>query len=480
MSTIELCSGTPDANGCTAIPKKKLSAASQTSCSRLEFKQPLAEIKAQLFAIGAWQGELVHVTKSGERITVASRWVLHRNEANDPSAILEVNQDVTALKHAEEELRHADQRKNQFLATLAHELRNPLAATLSSLELLSLAQGDQEEIQFARGAMQRQFEHLMRLVDDLLDLERLGRGKITLRTERIALSNVVAASLETSRALLETHGHTLNVSAPATATYVMGDRIRLSQALTNLLSNAAKYTPAGGRIELDVAIEDHQAVIRVRDSGIGISAEMLPHIFDYFVQEAPGSEANRRGLGVGLALARQLIELHGGTIEANSGGRAKGSEFAIRLPLAPDQSDQSEPAIPITIGKPAQDGPAHRVLIIDDERDVADLLARVLRHAGHQVWRAYSGQTGIETALEHQPDVALIDISMPDMDGYEVARQLRTRLPRMLLIALSGLVNGPNSERSRAAGFDYHVAKPATLQQIEELCAKSLGRSKRE
>jgi CheY-like chemotaxis protein len=239
-----------------------------------------------------------------------------------------------------------------------------------------------------------------------------------------------------------------------------------------VLNNAAKYTPADGRIRLDVTVDDRQAVIRVCDTGIGISAEILPHIFDYFVQEAPGSEVNRKGLGVGLALAHQLIELHGGTIEASSGGRGKGSEFTIRLPLSLDQSEDSAPATLVAAGQQTRSGPRYKILIIDDEHDVADLLASVLRHAGHQVWTAYSGQIGIETAQECRPEVALIDLSMPDMDGHEVARQLRGRMPQTLLIALSGLVNASDHERSLAAGFDYHLAKPATLRQIEVLCAK--------
>src|SRR5579875_3189287 len=252
-----------------------------------EFSEPLKTIKDRLFSSGSWEGEFIQVTRSGERVTVASRWVLHRNEAGEPSAILEVDHDVTARKRAEEELRLADQRKDRFLATLAHELRNPLAAMLSSLELLGEAEGDAESVQLVTRTMERQFAHLMRLVDDLLDVERLARGKITLRKERVRLGEVVDAAVESGRPMLETHGHTLKISSADPDGYLMADRVRLAQVLSNLLHNASKFTPPGGTIELSAGVEDGQAVVRVRDTGQGISPEILPRIFDYFVQERP-------------------------------------------------------------------------------------------------------------------------------------------------------------------------------------------------
>jgi len=438
-----------------------------------EFPQPLSELKSQLFATGLWDGELVQVTRGGERVAVASRWVLHRNEEGEPSAILEVNHDITARKRTEEELRQADRRKDQFLATLAHELRNPLAVMLGSLELLSEAEGDAEAIQVALRTMERQFAHLMRLVDDLLDIERLARGKIALRKERITLGSVVDAALESGRALLAAHGHTLTTSVPGAAAFIIADRARLAQVLTNLLHNAAKFTPPGGRIELSGAVEDGQAVLRVRDSGQGISEEVLPHIFDYFVQEEPLSEAHRRGLGVGLGLAHQLIELHGGTIEASSAGRGKGSEFTIHVPLAVEQKAPPQAAVAEDGGEANAPVAARTVLVIDDERDIADLTAGLLRRSGHQVWAAYNGKAGLEIALQQRPSVALVDIAMPDMDGYEVARRLRQSLPGILLIAITGLVQESDRVRAREAGFDYHLAKPASISQIEELITKS-------
>ena len=441
-----------------------------------EFPQPLSELKAQLFSTGSCDGELVQVTRAGKRLSVASRWVLHRNDAGEPSAILEVNHDLTARKRAEDELRQADRRKDQFLATLAHELRNPLAATLSSLELLSEAEGDAGAIEVARGTMERQFERLMRLVDDLLDLERLARGKITLRKERITLGSVIEAALESGRTLLAARVHTLTTSVPGAGAYIIADRARLAQVVTNLLHNAAKFTPPGGKIEVTAAVEDYQAVLRVRDSGRGILEEILPHIFDYFVQEEPLSEAHRVGLGVGLALARQLVELHGGIIEAKSAGRGMGSEFIVQIPLAAEQAASQEVAAAGPGAEVSAPMVARKVLVIDDEHDVADLTASLLMRLGCEVWSAYDGKEGLEAALKHRPDVALVDIAMPDMDGYEVARRLRQSFPDIVLIAITGLVQESDRVRARAAGFNHHLAKPASISEIKKLIESSAPR----
>ena len=250
--------------------------------------------------------------------------------------------------------------------------------------------------------------------------------------------------------------------------------MRLAQVLTNLLDNADKYTPPGGRIDLFVEPQGQHAVIRVRDTGIGMSAEILPYIFDLFMQGQPSSESNRRGVGVGLALSRQLLELHLGTIEARSAGRGLGSEFIVRLPLAPAPLAET-PAAPASANQAAASTTPRRLIVIDDERDVADTLAGLLRKAGHQVWTAYTGQSGIDAALEIKPGAVLIDIAMPDLDGYEVARRLRDRIPGTLLVAITGLVQQPDRERTRAAGFDYHLAKPATVRQIEEILAQALS-----
>jgi two-component system CheB/CheR fusion protein len=441
---------------------------------RTEFPEPLEKLKNELLKQGVWEGELVQTTKAGKRVTVACRWVLYRNDTGEQSAIVEVNYDITRRKLVEEELRESDRRKDQFLATLAHELRNPLAAMMSSLELLRDPQDDSKTDQAALHTMERQFGQLMRLVDDLLDFERLARGKITLHKERITLGSVVEAALENSRNLLATYNHNVSTSLTGAGAYIVADRMRLAQVITNLLHNAAKFTPIQGKIELTAAVEDGRAVVRVRDTGQGIPPEIMPHVFDYFVQEEPPSEAQRRGLGVGLALARQLTELHDGTIEVSSAGRGKGSEFVLRIPLASDS-----PLPELTQRHVAQEtdvAPGKSILVIDDEHDVADLTASLLRRSGHQVWAAYSGSGGIEMALRQRPDVALVDIAMPDVDGYEVARVLRREMPNMLLIAITGLVQESSRKRSREAGFDHHLAKPATIAQIEQIISQHFQR----
>ena len=432
-----------------------------------EFPQSLEAINAVLLANGSWNGEVIQVTRTGDRLTIATRWMLHRKESGEPSAILKTFHDVTARKRAEDELREAETYKDHFLAMLSHELRNPLAAILSSLELLREAKDDEESANLSYGVMDRQFANLLRLVDDLLDVARLGQGKIALRKERITLAEAVDAALETAGPLLGPHRQTLRIAMPRSPLYVDADRSRIAQVVSNLLHNAAKYTPASGRIQIICAIEDGNAVLRVSDSGIGIAREVLPSIFAFYAQgPSLSSEPNHRGLGVGLALARQLVELHGGTIDAKSGGRGEGSEFIVRLPLSPNQS----PATAIRAERAtAATKASQNVLVIDDERDGADSLAEILRRSGHRVWIAYSGSSGIETALAHQPAIALVDISMPDMDGYEVARQLRERLPGILLIALTGLIRDSDRERARDAGFAHHVAKPANVSQLEAL-----------
>ncbi len=321
--------------------------------------------------------------------------------------------------------------------------------------------------------MERQFAHLMRLVDDLLDVERLARGKITLRKERVRLGEVVDAAVESGRPMLETHGHTLKISSADPDGYLMADRVRLAQVLSNLLHNASKFTPPGGTIELSAGVEDGQAVVRVRDTGQGISPEILPRIFDYFVQERPSDETQtvRAGLGVGLALARQLVELHGGTIEAASAGPGMGSEFTVRVPLVSEQGAGLQAAQPPTVPQ--------TVLVVDDEHDVADLTVNLLRRAGYQAWVAYDGKTALQVAAEHRPTVALVDLVMPEMDGYEVGRRLRQQYPQMLLIAISGLVQESDRAKATNAGFDHHLAKPTSISQIEELIRQAAAHRER-
>lgn len=300
---------------------------------KTEFPLPLAELEAQLHRFGQWQGELVHSTRDGKRIIVASHWILHQRASNQPAVILEINNDITARRVAEDLLREADQNKDRFLLTLGHELRNPLSAIVSSVSLLGRIEGETQAASKARDIVERQLNHLVRLVDDLLEIERLTRGRIELRKAPIEISAVVTAANEIARPTIDAHGHRLELSLPEERIVVDGDLTRLGQALANLLDNACKYSPAGSLIKLSVENSAGAVSIRVSDNGMGIAPEMLPRLFDLYAQGQPSPGAELHGFGIGLALVRLIVEMHGGTVRAKSDGVGKGSEFTVRLPL---------------------------------------------------------------------------------------------------------------------------------------------------
>ncbi|MGH7987441.1 MAG: chemotaxis protein CheB, partial [Candidatus Binataceae bacterium] len=433
---------------------------------------PLAEIDAHLRKTGQWEGELVHTTRAGTKIIVASHWVLHHREQGE-QVVLEVNNDVTARRLAEEALREADRNKDHFLAMLAHELRNPLGAMLSSIEVLRRENHGPPAVDQAQEVIHRQFQHLLRLVDDLLDIERLTHGKITINRQQLRLADVVGSTLETCQPLIDSSTHEFTVSIPEEPIYLNGDLMRLSQVLSNLLNNAFKYTPAGGKIHLNAAREDGGIVIRLRDSGNGVSPEMLPRLFDMYSQGEPLSQAGAKGLGLGLALVRQLVAMHDGIVEVFSEGLGKGSEFIIRLP--------SIPAPNLTQGIMSSDGAAaeaptpanKKVVIIDDNRDGADALAFLLESDGYDVRIAYDGPAGIGIANEFKPEIAIIDIGLPEMDGYEVARRMRELLPEALLLALSGWRIDRRHGRARDSKFDHFLRKPIEVKELAKLIAQS-------
>jgi two-component system CheB/CheR fusion protein len=381
------------------------------------------------------------------------------------------------LRSLAEELRGADRRKDEFLAMLAHELRNPLAPIRNALHIIHLRGPERREsIRQAWEIIDRQTEHLSRLVDDLLDVSRITRGKINLQKQPLDVATVVARAVEGSRPLMEARRHTLEVLVPDDVGRVEGDPIRLAQVLWNLLNNAAKYTPEDGRVWLEVEKGQGQIVLRVRDTGVGIPPEALPTVFDLFSQGERTLDRAEGGLGIGLTLVRQLTEMHGGAVEVFSEGPGKGSAFVVRLPLL------AENAPAAVSGPGAADvgwgglTARHRILVVDDNRDSAESLATLLRLVGNDVRTAHDGPRALEAAAAYHPDLVLLDIGLPGLNGYEVARRLRAEPNhhRAVLVAVTGYGGEEDRRRSLAAGFDHHMVKPIDFDALRALLA-SIG-----
>jgi signal transduction histidine kinase/DNA-binding response OmpR family regulator len=374
-----------------------------------------------------------------------------------------------ALENAQlyKDLEQADRQKNEFLSMLAHELRNPLAPIRTGVDVLRLRGDNQPEVIWARDMIERQTTQLVRLVDDLLDVSRITGGKIRLEMESVDVAAIVATAIETSRPLIDDAGHQLHVSLPDETLCVSCDRLRLAQVLSNLLNNAAKYTRAGGSIRLSIDREGSEAVFRVRDNGIGIPPEMLSKIFELFTQVERSLDRSRGGLGVGLTLARRLIEMHGGRIDVASDGPGLGSEFTVRLPVVQGAGTQA-----VATGGPSAPEPTTRVplriLVVDDNVDAADSVAWLLRHQSHDVRTAHDGRSAIAMAAEFRPRVVVLDLGLPQLDGYEVSRRLRasTETRDALIIAVSGYGQDEDRRRSAEAGFDYHFIKPVDFQTL--------------
>lgn len=381
--------------------------------------------------------------------------------------------DIEDQKDAEAALREADQRKDEFLATLAHELRNPLAPIRNSLQILKMPRVDAVTAERTRDMIERQVQHLVRLVDDLLDVSRVMRGKITLHPERLELATVLARAVETVQPLIESQGQELRISCASESLPLEADPVRLAQVVGNLLTNAAKYTERGGVIWVTTGRENRHAVLRVRDNGIGIAREMLPKIFDLFVQVDHAATRSQGGLGIGLTLVKNLVEMHHGTVEAGSEGLGKGSEFIVRLPLAKGQ--ESDPLAELHPVEPAAPLSARcRVMVVDDNVDACDSLAMLLRLQGHEVHVANTGVAALKLVEQHRPQLMFLDLGMPGMDGYEVARKLRQHLSRaeLVLVALTGWGAPEDRRRTADAGFDHHLVKPIEPSAMEELLAR--------
>ena len=366
----------------------------------------------------------------------------------------------------EQALRSADRRKDEFLATLGHELRNPLAPIMNSLEILKLSGAfDNSRTQQACAVMERQVHHLNRLVDDLLEVSRITRGIIEVTKEPLDLTSIVKAAIETSRPVLDNLRHELTAEFDPEPICVGGDPVRLTQVFANLLNNAAKYTNHGGHIQVSTRRDNGDAIVSVKDNGIGISPTVLTQVFDMFMQVDRSTRRSQGGLGIGLTLVKSLVGMHGGTVEARSDGPGLGSEFIVRLPVISQATVSAAPA------QMLQPLPARRILIVDDSRDGGESLAMLLRVLGAEVALAHSGRTALETVDTFKPDVVLLDIGMPGMDGYEVARRIRANPAsrHISLIALTGWGQDEDRKRSVAAGFNHHLVKPADLEQLRQL-----------
>lgn len=366
-------------------------------------------------------------------------------------------------------LKESDRRKDEFLAILAHELRNPLAPIRNAVQIFRGKSPPVPELQWATEVIDRQVHQMTRLVDDLLDVSRITRGKIELRKERVELATLLNSAVEASRPLIEKWGHELTVTAPVQPVYLDADLTRLAQVLSNLLNNAAKYMDHGGRIWLTAERQSDFVVIRVKDAGIGIPAEMLPRIFDMFTQVDGSLERSQGGLGIGLTLVQRLVDMHGGAVEARSDGPGKGSEFLVRLPVAAAHKNREASTPDAEKVAPRK----CRILVVDDNRDAADSLGMLLRMMGNQVHTAHDGLEAVGAAATFQPDLVLLDIGLPKLNGYEVARRIRKQEggADMILIALTGWGQEEDRRLSKEAGFDHHMTKPVEFAVLQKLLA---------
>lgn len=384
----------------------------------------------------------------------------------------DITRDISERKRLYQQLQEADRRKDEFLAILAHELRNPLAPIRNALEILRLAGDNKAALEQIRTIMERQLQQMVHLIDDLLDVSRISRGKLNLQTERIELAMVVRHALEISRPLIEASGHELTVALPDESIPVDADTVRLAQVFSNLLNNAAKYTERGGRIRLTLERAGNDAIVTVTDTGVGIRTEHLPHIFEMFAQVDQSLERSQGGLGIGLTLVKRLTEMHGGTVDASSDGHNKGSTFRVHLPVAGGPLPQRLPSASTCASESAVE--LCRVLIVDDHEDTAASMSTILRIMGHDVRVAHDGQTAVAEAASYQPDVVLLDIGLPKMSGYEVARRIREQSwgKEMKLVALTGWGQEEDKRRAKETGFDHYMVKPVEPVALEELLKK--------
>jgi signal transduction histidine kinase len=450
------------------ILRSKVAVLVELYCKRRELRELNRTLTAANARLGAANQMLqAEKTRELERLNA----ILQRANAELGRANSSLQKEVAERAKAEQALKDADRKKDEFLAMLAHELRNPLAPIVNALHLIR-TNPSARQLGWSQEVIERQLAHLSRLVDDLLDVSRITRGKIALSPEPVEVATLVERAVETIHPLLQEREHIFTVGAPDRPLRVNGDPLRLTQALGNVLGNAAKYTDRGGHIWLDVTEHGAEVEIRVRDDGIGIPAERLPLIFDLFTQLDRQADHPQSGLGIGLALVRRLLEMHGGSVSASSEGAGRGSQFVIRLPLYTGETRTENGKAPAARPSPAPPV-CRRILVADDNSDALESLSEVLRLQGHEVFSAANGSLAVEVAERNLPDVALIDIGMPLLDGYEVARWIRAQKwgKRVTLLALTGWGQEADRRRSSEAGFDLHLVKPLDVAKLSELLA---------
>ncbi len=431
----------------------------------------VARVKRSAETGEPWEDTFPLRGKDGEYRWFLSRAVPIRDATGNIIRWFGTNTDITEQRQAEVALEEADRRKNEFLAMLAHELRNPLAPIRNAVQVLRLTGVHDEAIASASAMMERQVGQMVRLVDDLLDVSRISRGRIELRRGRLELASAIHHAVEAAKPLVQSMAHDLTIILPSTPIYLHADPTRLAQVVGNLLNNACKFTGRGGQISLTVEQVDGQAVVRVRDSGIGIAADQLPRLFDMFMQVDTSLERSVSGLGLGLTLVKNLVEMHNGTVEVYSDGIGNGSEFVVRLPI---MAEAPKPSLPEPPSSESSRTTARRILIVDDNRDSAESLAMLLKLTKNETRTAYDGLQAVEAAATWGPDLILLDIGLPKLNGYEACRRIREQPwgRGMILVALTGWGQEEDRQQSREAGFNGHLVKPVDLAALTKLLAE--------
>jgi PAS domain S-box-containing protein len=440
-----------------------------------EYEQTMAAWLEFLRSEGTWYHEHQVLGTDGRYHPVLSQGVAIRGEHGEITGRAGINLDISRLKATEEALREADRRKDEFLATLAHELRNPLTPIRHAVKLLEGDEPNESQRQWARDVIGRQLQRMALMLDDLLEVSRITQGRLELKTEVVDLGSIVSTAVETARPLIEAKQQKLTIALPAQPVSVAVDPLRISQSISNLLTNAAKYTDADGNIALTVELLPQEIMISVKDDGIGLEPHSIPRVFDMFSQVKSAIDRSEGGLGIGLALVKGMIQLHGGRIEAISPGAGRGSQFVIHLPRAlVARTAQNEAQ---ALQENARPGARRTVLVVDDNRDAADTLALLLHMDGYETTVAHGGQQALDQIRQRRPDAVILDIGMPDLNGYEVARRIREEEygRGMFLLAITGWGHPDDVARAKAAGFNEHLTKPVDAENVVRLLAKYLA-----